>query len=66
MHVWVDASSLAMGMVLESNGAVLEDVCWLHQTGNVQHINMAELDATLKGLNLTLQWRAKVDKHSDE
>ena len=28
-NLWVDASSLAMGIVLENCGATLEDVCWL-------------------------------------
>lgn len=26
MNVWIDASSLAIGMALEKNGAILEDV----------------------------------------
>ena len=48
------------GHILESNGAVLEDACWLHPTGDVWHINMAELDAALKDLNIMLQLWVKV------
>ena len=59
VNAWVDASSLSIGMVLENNSALLEVTCWLHLTGDVQHINMVELDATLKGFNFTLQWWAK-------
>ena len=58
--VWVDASSLAIGVALEANGAVVEDACWLRPTNDPQHINLAELDATLKGINLALQWQATV------
>ena len=39
---------------------VLEDVCWLRPKNDAQHINLVELDATLNGLNLALQWQAKV------
>ena len=53
-------SSLATGVVLERFGTVLEDACWLRLKNDAQHINLLELDATLKGLNLALQWQAKV------
>ena len=58
--VWVDVSSVATGVALETNGMVIEDVCWLHPTNNTQHINLAELDADLQGINLALQWVATV------
>ena len=54
--VWVDASSLAMGVALEDNGSIIEDTCWLRPENDMQHINLAELDATLKKVNLALQW----------
>ena len=53
--VWVDASMLAYGAVLEVNGEVVEDASWLRKECT-SHINMAELDAVLKGLNLALVW----------
>ena len=49
--VWMDASSVAAGVALEMNGTVIEDACWLHPTNDAQHINLAELDAALKGAN---------------
>ena len=58
--VWVDASSIATGVALETNGTVIEDACWLRPINNAQHINLAELDAALKGTNLALQWEATV------
>ena len=56
VKVWVDASSIAMGAVIEMNGNVVEDACWLRKEV-AGHINMAELDALIKGLNLALAWR---------
>ena len=53
--VWVDASMLAYGAVLEVNGEVIEDASWLRKECT-SHINMAELDAVIKGLNLALVW----------
>ena len=58
--VWVDASSVAAEVALETNGAVIEDACWLRPTNDAQHINRAELEAALKGVNLALQWEATV------
>ena len=54
--VWVDASMLAYGAVLEVNGEAIEDASWLRKECT-SHINMAELDAVLKGLNLALVWK---------
>ena len=48
MNILVNASSL---------GAVLEDVCGLRPANNAWHINLTELDAMVKGINL--QWQAK-------
>ena len=58
--VWVDASSVATGVALETNGTVIEDACWLHPTNDAQNINLAELALALKGVNLALQWEATV------
>ena len=58
--VWVDVSCVATGVAWEMNGTVIEDVCWLRPTNDAQHINLAELDATLKGVNLALQWEVTV------
>ena len=57
--VWVDASSIATGVVVESpEGAVVEDACWL-RTDTSTHINMAELEAALRGVNLAIAWGMK-------
>lgn len=56
--VWVDASSLALGVVLEMGGEVVEDACWLRQNDST-HINLAELDAVVRGVNLAVMWDVK-------
>ena len=58
--VWVDASSLATGVCVEVGGSVLEDASWLRPDDGAGHINMAELDAVIKGMNLGLAWKMNV------
>ena len=55
--VWVNASSLATGVSLVYDGAVVEDACWLRPGKDSQHINLAELDAIIKGINLAILWK---------
>ena len=50
--VWVDASSLATGVAIEYDGAIIEDASWLWPVHADKHINLAELDAVLRGINL--------------
>ena len=57
--VWVDASSLALGIVIEVDGHVVEDASWLRPEDSSSHINMAELDAVIKGVNAALAWKLK-------
>ena len=57
--VWVDASSLALGIVIEVDGHVVEDASWLRSEDSSAHINMAELDAVIKGVNAALAWKLK-------
>lgn len=57
--VWTDASSIAYGVVIETeDGAVAEDACWLRRE-DTAHINMAELDAMVRGVNLAIVWGMK-------
>ena len=57
-RLWVDASVLALGAVLEVDGDVVEDASWLRKEC-ASHINMAELDAVVKGVNLALAWKVR-------
>ena len=60
--VWTDASSIANGVVLEDPGrGTVEDGSWLRAENKAtMHINMAELDAALSGINMAVAWGVKV------
>ena len=57
--VWCDASSLATGVALEIGGVLVEDRAWLRKESDCHHINVAELDSVVKGLNLAVDWGLK-------
>jgi len=54
--VWTDASDLAMGALLEIEGVVAEDGTWMRKADDYNHINVAELEAVLKGINMCVNW----------
>ena len=54
--IWCDASSIAIGAALEVKGNIIEDASWLRKTDDSRHINVAELEAVVKGLNLCVKW----------
>ena len=54
--IWCDTSSLALGAILEIGGAMAEDAAWLRKKNDNAYINVAELDAMMKGVNLALKW----------
>ena len=56
--VWCNASNLAMGVVLEIGGTEVEDTLWMRKK-EYNHINVAELEAVLKGINLCAKWNLK-------
>jgi len=55
-RVWCDASSLVIGVCVEVDHVVVEDNCWLRKKDDVCHINLAELEAVVKGINMALAW----------
>ena len=57
-RLWCDASDLAYGMALESDGSIIEDGCWPRPPEDKRHINSAELEAVIKGLSLAAKWDA--------
>ena len=52
---WCNACSLALGALSEI-GVTAEDAACLRKKDNSAHINVAELNATMKGINLALKW----------
>lgn len=54
--VWVDK----LFDKIEMNESTIEDTFWLHLESNIEHKICAELDTMIKGINLVIQWKAKV------
>lgn len=54
--VWCDASSIAMGCLLEVNNLVVEDGSWLRKKDDNAHINQSELEAVIHGINMAIAW----------
>jgi len=52
--VWCDASSLAIGVSVQIDGQLVEDALRMKKPDDCTHINVAELEAVVKGLNLAL------------
>lgn len=46
-------------MVLKLYGGIVEDACWLHPEDDVQHINMADLNAILNVVNIDTSMESK-------
>ena len=57
--VWCDASSLAVGACVEIDGQIVEDATWLRSVDDGAHINVAELEAVIKAVNMALKWKLK-------
>ena len=57
--VWTDASSLALGVVITIDSEVVEDAAWLRKKNDTKHINISELEAAIRGVNMALKWKAK-------
>ena len=54
--VWTDASDIATGVVLDIDGVTAEDGTWLRRADDYNHINVAELEAVMKGINMCVHW----------
>ena len=57
--VWTDASSLALGVAIQVDDALVEDASWLRKQSDHLHINVSELEAVGRGINLAIQWGFK-------
>jgi ribonuclease HI len=54
--IWCDASCLATSACIEIDGIIVEDAAWLRPQKDSSHINVAELEAVIKGITLALKW----------
>ena len=55
-RAYCDASNLAIATVLTQDGKVVEDGSWLRDKADKRHINVAELESSLKALDLAIRW----------
>ena len=59
LNVCRDASQIAYGVALERKKQIIEDGAWLRKADDGTHINLAELNAVIKGVNLAMKWGAR-------
>ena len=52
-------SKIALGVSLENDGRVVEDGAWLRSVDDGSHINLAELNAVVKRVNMAVKWGIK-------
>ena len=65
-EVWADAGGLAYGACVKINNEIVEDASWLRPAEDAMHINVAELDAAIKGINMALRWGlTEIRLHTD-
>ena len=57
--VWTDASLLELGVAFEADGSIVEDASWLRKKSDYSHIDVAELEAVARGVNLAIAWGFK-------
>ena len=48
VNIWVGASSIALGVVLQIDGDVVEDARWLWPRHDSAHINRCEFNAAVR------------------
>lgn len=53
--MWMEASTIATGVVETLQGNMIEDACWFWQDES-SHVNMEELDAAVHGINIAIVW----------
>jgi hypothetical protein len=58
-RVWCDASSLATGVALQIGDDIVEDAAWLRKKHDAAHINVAELESVIQGINMAIRWEMK-------
>ena len=54
-----DVSKIAYGVPLERVDEVIEEGTWLRKADIGPHVNLAELNVVIKGVNLSMKWGTK-------
>ena len=58
--VWYNVKRITLAVVLEVGGVTVEDADWLQKEDNSTHIDVTELEANIRGINLGLKWRLQL------
>ena len=59
LTVWGDTSQIVYGVALKRKIQNIEDGAWLRKADDGTYINLAELNAVIKGVNLLMKWGAR-------
>ena len=59
LNVWGDAGQIEYGVALKRKNQTIEDRAWLQKANDGTYINLAELNAVIKGVNLVMKWGAR-------
>ena len=57
--MWADVSSLALEVIVEVDGKIIEDAYWFRKD-DTTHVYMSELDAVKNGLNMGLNRKMSI------
>ncbi|CAB4068096.1 unnamed protein product [Lepeophtheirus salmonis] len=60
---WCDASSIAYGVAIVKDSEKIEDGAWTRKKNDGTHINLAELNAVVKGVNMVKGIVTAVNNH---
>ena len=58
-QVFCDTSLAALAVVIKWDNRVMEDKAWLRKKDDFLHINVAEVTAITRGVNLASRWKAR-------
>ena len=59
LNIWGDAGQIAYDVALKRKNQIIEDRAWLRKANDGTYINLAELNAVIKGVNLVMKWGAR-------
>ena len=59
VQIYTDASMTGSAVIVEVDGNVVEDACWIRKLDDMTHINVLELDVLIKGVHMAIDWKFK-------
>ena len=59
VNLYTDASNIASAACILIDNEIIEDAAWIRPKADGVHINVAELNAVIKGMQLIIEWKIK-------